>query len=225
VFLGIGSSKNALWETIKSDFDYWYPVDINLGGKEHKTVHFPVYIMNHVAIMPEQKRPRGIFVHWWVTQKGKEKISKSKGGAEPIVQAAVTYGVDAMRLYYLHIGSPFVDIEWDPDAVIKYKNRMGSIWRLVKQIALLAEQRQENLDNWLKSMLQRRIQKILTAFETLDLRVSSNEIFFEIQKDLQWYLKRGGANKKLLDTYVCTWIQAHGSYHAASCRRTLDDTR
>lgn len=207
VFLGIGSPKTALWQTIKSDFDYWYPVDINLGGKEHKTVHFPVYIMNHVAIMPEQKRPRGIFVHWWVTQKGKEKISKSKGGAEPIVQAAVTYGVDAMRLYYLHIGSPFVDIEWDPDAVIKYKNRMVTIWRLVKQIVLLKEQRQENLDNWLKSMLQRRIQKILTAFETLDLRVTSNEIFFEIQKDLQWYLKRGGANKKLLDTYVGTWIK------------------
>jgi leucyl-tRNA synthetase len=206
VFLGIGTPKNELWKTIKSDFDYWYPVDINLGGKEHKTVHFPVYIMNHVAIMPEQKRPQGIFVHWWVTQKGKEKISKSKGGAEPIVEAAVTYGVDAMRLYYLHIGSPFVDIEWDPDAVMKYKNRMVSIWKLVKQLALLRDQQQENLDNWLKSMLQRRIQKILTAFETLDLRVSSNEIFFEIQKDLQWYLKRGGANKKLLDTYIRAWI-------------------
>lgn len=206
VFLGIGAPKQPLWQIIKSDFDYWYPVDINLGGKEHKTVHFPVYIMNHVAIMPEQKRPHGIFVHWWVTQKGKEKISKSKGGAEPIVEAAVTYGVDAMRLYYLHIGSPFVDIEWDPDAVIKYKNRMGTIWKLVKQISLLENQQQENLDNWLKSMLQRRIQKILTAFETLDLRVSSNEIFFEIQKDLQWYMKRGGANKKVLEMYVRTWI-------------------
>jgi leucyl-tRNA synthetase len=162
--------------------------------------------MNHVAIMPEQKRPQGIFVHWWVTQKGKEKISKSKGGAEPIVEAAVTYGVDAMRLYYLHIGSPFVDIEWDSETVLKYKNRMSSIWKLIQQTSLLKDKKQENLDNWLKSILQRRIQKILTAFETLDLRVSSNEIFFEIQKDLQWYLKRGGSNKKVLEKYVWTWI-------------------
>lgn len=206
VFLGIGSPKHTLWQTIKSDFDYWYPVDINLGGKEHKTVHFPVYIMNHVAIMPEQKRPAGIFVHWWVTQKGKEKISKSKGGAEPIVEAATTYGVDAMRLYYLHTGSPFVDIEWDPETVLKYKNRIIAIWKLVQQISLLKDKKQENLDNWLKSILQRRIQKILTAFETLDLRVSSNEIFFEIQKDLQWYLKRGGANRNLLRNMTHTWI-------------------
>lgn len=206
VFLGIGSAKHALWRTIKSDFDYWYPVDINLGGKEHKTVHFPVYIMNHVAIMPEQKRPAGIFVHWWVTQKGKEKISKSKGGAEPIVEAASTYGVDAMRLYYLHTGSPFVDIEWDPETVLKYKNRIIAIWKLVQQVSLLKDSKQENLDNWLKSILQRRIQKILMAFETLDLRVSSNEIFFEVQKDLQWYLKRGGANRMLLNNLIHTWI-------------------
>jgi leucyl-tRNA synthetase len=206
VFLGIGSPKQPIWQTIKTEFDYWYPVDINLGGKEHKTVHFPVYIMNHVAIMPEQKRPRGIFVHWWVTQKGKEKISKSKGGAEPIVEAAVTYGVDAMRLYYLHIGSPFVDIEWDPETVLKYKNRIINIWKQVQQLSLIKNKKHTNLDNWLSSTLQRHIQKILTAFEALDLRVSSNEIFFELQKDLQWYLKRGGANKTLLDTFVRTWI-------------------
>jgi len=206
VFLGIGTSKDETWKTIKADFDYWYPVDINLGGKEHKTVHFPVYIMNHVAIMPEQKRPLGIFVHWWVTQKGKEKISKSKGGAEPIVEAAVTYGVDAMRLYYLHIGSPFVDIEWDPETVLKYKNRIINIWKLFQQISSLPQKKQENLDNWLKSILQRHIQKIIDAFGTWDLRVASNEIFFEIQKDLQWYLKRGGAEKHLLSTYARTWI-------------------
>jgi leucyl-tRNA synthetase len=206
VFYGLGSPQHKIWQTIKADFDYWYPVDINLGGKEHKTVHFPVYIMNHVAIMPEQKRPQGIFVHWWVTQKGKEKISKSKGGAEPIVEAAVTYGVDAMRLYYLHIGSPFVDIEWDPETVLKYKNRIINIWKLVQQISTIKEKKQENLDNWLRSSLQRRIQKILNAFETFDLRVTSNEIYFECQKDLQWYLKRGGANKKLLDQFVRTWI-------------------
>jgi leucyl-tRNA synthetase len=206
VFLGIGTPRQAVWETIKSDFEYWYPVDINLGGKEHKTVHFPVYIMNHVAVMPEQKRPQGIFVHWWVTQKGKEKISKSKGGAEPIVEAATTYGVDAMRLYYVHIGSAFVDIEWDPEVVLKYKNRIFSLWKLLEQLSNPKEKKQGNLDSWLKSTLQRRIQKITQAFETYDLRVASNEIFFECQKDLQWYLRRGGANKKLLEQVIRTWI-------------------
>ena len=134
VFLGKGETKNDLWEEIREDFLYWYPVDINLGGKEHKTVHFPVFIMNHVAIMEGQHWPKGIFVNWWITQKSGEKISKSKGGAEPIPDAAVKYGVDTMRLYYAHIASPFADIEWDDEAVEQYKKRLHRIHEMQEEL-------------------------------------------------------------------------------------------
>jgi len=207
VFLGKGKSKNQIWDKIKDDFDYWYPVDINLGGKEHKTVHFPVFLMNHVAVMPENKRPQGIFVHWWVTQKGKEKISKSKGGVEHIAEAATKYGVDAMRFYYAHVGSPFVDIEWDSEAVIKYKIRIVNIWKMIYQVSKLDDKIDENLDDWLKSTMQRTIKKTKESFENFDLRVATNEIFFDLQKSIQWYIKRGGSNKKLLDKSINTWIK------------------
>jgi leucyl-tRNA synthetase len=207
IFLGKGKSENHIWDEIKADFDYWYPVDINLGGKEHKTVHFPVFLMNHVAVMPEEKRPHGIFVHWWVTQKGREKISKSKGGVEHIAEAATKYGVDAMRLYYSHVGSPFVDIEWDSDAVIKYKNKIANIYKMIYQISKLDNNKDENLDNWLKSKLQKTIKTTTDALENYDLRIATNEIFFECQKNIQWYLKRQGSNKKLLDRFINTWIK------------------
>jgi leucyl-tRNA synthetase len=207
IFLGKGKAKNKLWERIRSDFQYWYPVDINLGGKEHKTVHFPVFLMNHIAIMPKDNYPKGIFVHWWVTQKGKEKISKSKGGAKPIGEAAALYGVDAMRLYYAHVSSPFVDIEWDPEVVTKYKKRIANIWKLVHQINITQEQKNENLDNWLKSTFTRRIKNATDAFENFDMRIASNEIFFECLRDINWYLRRGGANKTVLDKVMSTWIK------------------
>jgi leucyl-tRNA synthetase len=157
--------------------------------------------------MPKDKWPRGIFVHWWVTQRGKEKISKSKGGAEHISEAATTYGVDAMRLYYAHVGSPFVDVEWDPEVVTKYKNRVANVWKLITQIGKLKDKSDENLDNWLKSTLHRTIKKTTDAFEIYDLRVATNEIFFEFQNQIQWYLKRDGSNKKLLKTVVSDWIK------------------
>jgi len=206
VFLGKGKSEKPIWAEIKKDFDYWYPVDINLGGKEHKTVHFPVFIMNHVAVMPKNKRPNGIFVHWWVTQKGKEKISKSKGGAEHISEAATKYGVDAMRLYYAHVGSPFVDIEWDAEAVTKYKNRLANIFKQIQGFKALKNQKNENLDKWLKSSLERTIKKTFDAFENFDLRIATNEIFFEMQKTISWYIKRGGTNKEIIDIFTKTWL-------------------
>jgi len=207
IFLGKGIAKNIVWDEIKDDFTYWYPININLGGKEHKTVHFPVFLMNHVAIMPIDKRPKGIFTHWWVTQKGKEKISKSKGGAEHIAEAARIYGVDAMRLYYTHVGSPFVDIEWNSEAVNKYKNKIANTYKLINQLSNKKDIENKNLDNWLKSIINRRVQKILDAFGNSNLRNASNEIFFECQKDIQWYIKRGGGNKKIISSFIKTWIK------------------
>ncbi|RLF41437.1 MAG: leucine--tRNA ligase [Thermoplasmata archaeon] len=207
IFLGKGTAKDALWGEIRGDVLYWYPVDINLGGKEHKTVHFPVFIMNHVAILPEEMRPNGIFVHWWVTQKGKEKISKSKGGVTHIAEAAKIYGVDAMRLYYSHVGSPFVDIEWDPSTVIIYKNRLANLYSLIYNILSIDGGENKHIDRWLKSMLNRRIKNIVEAFDEYNLRVAANEIFFEMQKDINWYIKRGGKNKTILQYYVESWLK------------------
>ncbi|MDD5502439.1 MAG: leucine--tRNA ligase [Candidatus Thermoplasmatota archaeon] len=200
-FLGKGvppAGKKALWDAVKSEFDYWYPVDINLGGKEHKTVHFPVFLMNHVAILPPKGWPKGLFVHWWVTQKGGEKISKSKGGAEPIPGAVSQYGADALRLYYVHIGSPFIDIEWDPEAAFRYRNRIEKIWRLVEKAASAPEGTPAQIDKWLISMMNRRIAAVEEAMKEYDLRRMANETIFALVDDIEWFLERGGTNRAVM---------------------------
>ena len=207
VFYGKGTPKNNIWKHIHEDFNYWYPVDINLGGKEHKTVHFPVFIMNHVAIMPQEKRPKGIFVHWWVTQKGKEKISKSKGGAEHVAEAAKIYGIDAMRLYYTHVGSPFVDIEWDVETVTKYKNKIANIYKFIKQLYTIDKKPSEQIDKWMESKISEHITSVITAYNNFDLRIAANTIFYEIPQDINWYLKRDGGNLKVIERTVNAWLQ------------------
>lgn len=192
VFLGKGKEKNELWKKIRNDFLYWYPVDINLGGKEHKTVHFPVFIMNHVAIMEERHRPEGIFVNWWITQKSGEKISKSKGGAVPIPDAATRYGVDAMRLYYAHIGSPYVDIEWDGKKVENYRGRLLKIWSMHGQILEMNSTERTGIDAWLEATFNQKVAEAGRAMDNYELRKAANAIFFDIYNAFQWYIKRGG---------------------------------
>ena len=159
VFLGKGEPKGEkveVWKEIREEFDYFYPLDLNLGGKEHKTVHFPVFLMNHVAILPEEKWPQGIFANWWVTGKG-GKISKSKGGAEPIPGAIERYGVDGMRLYYAHIGSADSDIVWDPEAVSSYRQAIERTLDLAIELVKGKEKKNEHIDKWLKSQSQHHI--------------------------------------------------------------------
>lgn len=190
---------------IKQEFDYFYPLDINLGGKEHKTVHFPVFLMNHVATLPHEKWPKGIFVNWWVTGKG-GKISKSKGGAEPIPQAMEKYGVDAMRFYYSHIGSPHVDVVWAEETVLHYKNALERINSLFEEINKIKTNKKSSLDTWLKTEFNVSIRKINDGLEVYNLRELSSETYFSITELFKWYMRRGGGNKKLLITLMKTWV-------------------
>jgi len=204
VFLGKGRGKES-WKQIKEEFDYFYPLDLNLGGKEHKTVHFPVFLMNHVAILPEEKWPRGIFVNWWVTGKG-SKISKSKGGAEPIPNAIEKYGVDAMRFYYAHIGSPHIDVVWDEDIVFNYKNALERIYALVEQLRTLGGHK-KSIDEWLLSRVNEHVLKCNEAMKEYNLRELASTVYFAIYEDLRWYIRRGGSHKKTIDEVLNIWVR------------------
>ncbi|MGB0651991.1 MAG: leucine--tRNA ligase [Thermoplasmatota archaeon] len=199
-----------LWRQVHDDVRYWGPVDVNLGGKEHQTVHFPVYIMNNVALLTgenEHLRPRGIFVNWWVTQKQGAKISKSKGGAEPIPGAAQKYGVDPMRLYYCHVGSPHADIEWVPDQVLDYRKHVLRLGRVADELLAVGGTGAGagEMDAWLEAAMARALRTAGDAYEAFDLRTVVNELVYAVPDLLRWYQKRGGANADLLAATLRDW--------------------
>ena len=204
-----------LLEQIAKDVDYWYPLDLNLGGKEHMTVHFPAFLKNHVAILPEEKWPRGIMVNWYVTGKknkttGKgDKISKSKGGAQPIPGAADTYGVDALRLYYAHVASPFADVEWDEENVLSYRQRLDRIQAFVGELDDSAEDiPMGEIDSWLVSRFNGHVKTIRDAMDRLDLRMMASTAYFEMFNDLKWYTRRGGHCRSALREVYRRWFTA-----------------
>lgn len=211
VFLGLGKAQAPVWDEVRRDFDFWYPVDINLGGKEHKTVHFPPYVMNHVALVPPEKRPLGIFVNWWVTQKAGEKISKSKGGAEPIPNAAKKYSVDGMRLYYCNASSPHVDLEWDPDTVLDARARVVRLHQFVHEfLEGEPEAAGAEVDEWLQATWNERLRTAQAAFEAFDVRTASAQLYFEFYNDLQWWRRRGGRRSETATRVLRAWALGIG---------------
>lgn len=199
----------GLLDTIRKDVAYWYPLDINLGGKEHMTVHFPVFLMNHMAILPEEMQPRGIIVNWYVTGKNKDKISKSKGGAQPIPGAAKKYGVDSMRLYYAHVASMFVDVEWDEDIVFTYRQKLDKIISTVEDlVSTEADTAEGSIDSWLISMMNTHLRDIAKAMERYDLRSMCTIVYYDIASDIRWYQRRGGRNRATIMKALRIWINA-----------------
>jgi len=215
VFLGKGKVKEVsentgiseeLLKRMRQDVEYWYPLDLNLGGKEHMTVHFPAFLFNHTAIVPENMYPRGIMVHWYITGK-KGKISKSKGGAQPIPGAAEKFGVDALRLYYAHVASPFADVEWDEDVVMSYRQRIDRISNFIEELRSADGKASDNIDSWLMSRMNTHIRNNIEAMERYDLRQSTSIVYFEMLNDMRWYVRRGGSNKKVISEATEAWIK------------------
>ena len=200
-----GVEQNLL-QTMKKDVDYWYPLDINLGGKEHMTVHFPVFIMNHVGLLPKKYWPAGIIVNWYITGSG-EKISKSKGGAQPIPGAAKYFGVDTMRLFYAHIASLYVDVAWEDEKVENYKARLYRIESIIDEMLANRIKQRSRIDDWLLSQLNGRIARIHDCMKQYDIRSFANDVYFELPNDLRWYVRRGGGCKETIDAVLEAWVK------------------
>ena len=189
----------------REEFDYWYPVDLNIGGKEHQTVHFPAYIMNHTALLNQVKWPKGILSNWYIVMGG-GKISKSKGGAVPIPDLAKRFTADGMRLYYSNIASPFVDVEWNAETAKEYRNQIDRTLQTIKDLLQYRKTKTE-MDQWIKNKLAKAAQDTQQYLESMDFRKASGEVFYQIPRDIRWYLRRGGGEQTTIRYILDSWIR------------------
>ncbi|MEM2636762.1 MAG: leucine--tRNA ligase [Candidatus Korarchaeota archaeon] len=215
IFLGKGKSDEIAKSTgldekiikaIRDEVKYWYPLDLNCGGKEHQTVHFPVFIFNHVAVLPKEMWPRGIFVNWWVTNPMGGKMSKSKGGATHVPGITAKYSADAIRLFYSHATSPHTDVVWNEEYLETYQKRLDSLWEMI--LAGLANDGPENeIDIWLFSTISKRIEEITKYMDEYNLKSATIEIFYNIPSDIKWWMRRGGTNRRVFLKVVSAWAR------------------
>lgn len=216
VFLGRGpgepSVEPQLQIEVRRDFEYWYPLDLNIGGKEHKRVHFPVFLFTHALLLPPELGPRGIYVHWWLTASGGEKVSKrhvgGKGGAIPPIREAVArWGTDALRLFYATAASPEQDLEWDPQLVDVASGRLADLERLYRDLAGAGAGAPPELEAWLASELHERLVEFTNAFEAYDVRAAAEVAYVSVPALFRRYLRRGGDRGGVLERATSAWVR------------------
>ena len=215
VFLGEGpgepSVDRKLLEEVRSEFLYWYPLDFNLGGKEHKRVHFPVFLYTHARLLPPELQPRGVYVNGWITGPSGGKVSKkevsSKGGRIPPIGLALeTWGPDALRLFYAIAASPSQDLTWDPSLVDSAAGRLAEVERLVREAAGDSAGPPE-LEAWLFSAMHRAAVAVRTAYEATDLRAAAEITYVGIPSLLRRYYARGGVPGEATSRVARAWVR------------------
>ncbi len=219
VILGEGSGEPSLpkatLDRARALFQYWYPLDLNIAGKEHKRVHFPVFLATHALLLPPTLQPLGLLMHGWLTAQGGAKISKkevsSKGGAiPPLRDAFEKWGADALRLFYATSASPSQDVDWDPALADAATERLEDLARLARAGLSEGGGGPPELERWLESRAHDILARVAPAFEEGRMRDAAEALYAELPGAIRRYLVRGGEHGPTLARVTQAWIAAIG---------------
>jgi leucyl-tRNA synthetase len=102
--------------TLRTEFEYWYPIDVRGSGKELIRNHLTMCLYNHAEIWRDDpsKWPRSFFTNGHV-QVDAEKMSKSKGNFLTLKQLATEFGADATRFACADAGDSMDDANFSRD--------------------------------------------------------------------------------------------------------------
>jgi len=195
-------------DEMRSEFLYWYPVDLRVSAKELVPNHLSFFIFQHVALFPRELWPRAIGVNGMLTIEG-QKMSKSKGNFLTLKDVVDRFGADVVRLTLALGAEDMDDPDWREENARSIDARLKSLYAFISQVASLSgEDEIKSIDRWLLSALQNRIRAVTDAIEHLKTRTAAEIALYEVWNDIRWYLRRREKpNPKILKEVVNVWIR------------------
>ena len=184
----INITKEKL-EGIRNDFLYFYPVDSRHSGRDLVPNHLTFFVLNHVALFPEENWPQEIVVNGSVLMAGK-KMSKSMGNIIPLRDAVRKHGADPIRLTILISAELLQDADFNVEAINGIKNKLESMYENSTKTKAEEIPELEPEDKWILSMLQNLALNVSQSMDKIRLREALHHILYDFDSELQWYLKR-----------------------------------
>lgn len=102
--------KQEYLSVLRREFEYWYPMDLRVSGKDLIQNHLTFCLYNHAAIWPndETKWPKGMRVNGHLLLNS-AKMSKSDGNFLTLTEAVDKFSADGMRLCLADAGDSVED--------------------------------------------------------------------------------------------------------------------
>ena len=204
ILLGKGDVKLAastsklsedIIETMKKEFNYFYPVDSRHSGRDLVQNHLSFFVLNHVAIFEKKFWPQEIVVNGSVMMDG-AKMSKSMGNIIPLRTAIKDHGADPIRLAIISSAELLQDADFNMESVSGIQAKLASLLEECSRLKNEPVSKLQAEDRWILSKLQSMIGTVTESLEKMRLREGLHEILFAFESDLSWYNKRALAKER-----------------------------
>ena len=201
VFLGKGKGNKKL-ETLKKEFEYWYPFDVRSSGKDLVQNHLSFCLFNHTAIFPEKYWPKGFSVNGWLLVNG-EKMSKSKGNFFTIRQMLEKYPADALRAGLMMGGEGLDDPNLAFNNIEVMNLKLRQWYSFVKENYKKAKKAELNRsDRIFLSQANRYLKEGTVSMEEMLFRTAFDKLFFQLQRVFKEYSNRGETNQEIINWFI-----------------------
>lgn len=102
--------NKEILDKIRREFQYWYPVDLRVSGKDLIQNHLTFFLYNHTAIWPDQPElwPKGIRANGHLLLNS-AKMSKSEGNFLTLAEAIERFSADGTRFCLADSGDSIED--------------------------------------------------------------------------------------------------------------------
>lgn len=99
---------------MRTEFEYWYPVDLRVSAKDLIPNHLTMCLYNHAEIWKDRPQlwPRGIYCNGHIMVDA-EKMAKSKGNFLMMLECVEEYTADATRFALADAGDSMEDANFD----------------------------------------------------------------------------------------------------------------
>ncbi|MBZ5534506.1 MAG: leucine--tRNA ligase [Acidobacteriia bacterium] len=117
--------------------DYWFPIDLYIGGIEHAILHliysrFWTKMMRDLDVVKVNEPIANLF-HLGMVLKDGAVMSKSKGNIVDPDDIVSDFGADTARMFILFLAPPEKELDWDDAAVAGMFKFLQKVFRLVAQ--------------------------------------------------------------------------------------------
>ncbi len=179
--------KKAL-EEMRSEFEYYYGVDMRGSAKELVPNHLTFYIFHHVAVWSDKKYwPKAISANGMLKVEG-EKMSKSKGNFITLKEGVEKYSADIARLVIMDSAEGLADPNFFVVGINAWKKNLMNLQKIInadKKKAKKIDRRP--IDSWFMSRLMSNILRASEHMNRMETRSALLYGFYNLVNDYEFY--------------------------------------
>jgi len=221
IFLGQPAPANCpipadTLAAMRREFEFWYPWDLRVSGKDLIGNHLTMALYNHTAMWPNnpEKWPRAIRCNGHLLLNS-EKMSKSTGNFKTLHDAINEFGADAMRWALADAGDGMDDANFETTtanaAILRVTRELAWIEEVLAPGAGLREGEPSTLyDRIFANAINIAIAKTKDAYEKLTFREALKAAAYDLGNARDVYrfaCGPDGMNRGLVERYISVSAQ------------------